>query len=80
LALLINEAASHLLGFIPDGRFKLELLTDPDFGDNEQLFLGVVTGLNEDQALEALQRFDQEWWVHNARQARGILCIDLTAG
>jgi hypothetical protein len=34
--------------------------------------------LPEAEALEALRRFDREWWVHNAGRAQGMLCIDLS--
>ncbi len=78
LALVVGEAADQLLRFIPDGRLSLEALPDPDYGDSGQLFLGLHTRLRGDEALEALGRFDQEWWVPNAGRARGLLCIDLS--
>lgn len=77
LTALVSDAADELTRFIPDGRLRLELLSDPDYGDDDQLFLGVHTSLPDGEALEALGRFDQEWWVHNAGRAGGLLCIDL---
>jgi transcriptional regulator with XRE-family HTH domain len=77
LAALVREAADRLVTSIPDARLSLELLVDPDNGECEQLFLGVTTNLQEGDALEALRRFDQEWWVRQAHRARGRLCIDL---
>jgi transcriptional regulator with XRE-family HTH domain len=77
LDLLVREAADQLLKFIPDARLTLGLLTDPDYGESEQLFLGITTSLQEGDALAALQRFDQQWWVRQARRAHGRLCIDL---
>jgi hypothetical protein len=78
LAKLVSEAADQLVRFIPDARLSVELLPDPDYGDDEQLFLGVSTSLQDAEALQALRRFDQEWWVHHARRACGLLCIDLS--
>jgi len=78
LATLVNEAADQLVKLIPDARLNLELLTDPDYGEGEQLFLGISTSLNDAQALQALRRFDRDWWVQHARRARGLLCIDLS--
>ena len=77
LAPLVAEAADRLGRLIADAWMRLELLVDPDYGDTEQLFLGVCTSLPENEALEVLRRFDQAWWVHNARRGRGLLCIDL---
>ena len=71
---LINEAAEQLRTRIPDARFELKVLIDPEYV-GEELFLGVATDLDEE---EALDRFDREWWVHNVRRGRGLLVIDLT--
>ena len=78
LASIVTEAANQLINFIPDARLKLEVITDPDYGDGEQLFLGVSTSLDEAEALEALRRFDREWWIHHVRRTSGVLCIDLS--
>jgi hypothetical protein len=78
LADLVSEAADQLVDFIPDARLRLELLKDPDYGEGEQLFLEVATGLEDGEARETLRRFDQEWWVHHVQRARGLLCIDLS--
>jgi hypothetical protein len=78
LAVVIGEAASELTGVMPDVRLSLELLPDSDYGGGDQLFLGVSTSLDEDEALAALRRFDEEWWVHHVGRARGLLCIDLS--
>ena len=78
LILLLEEAADQLARFIPDSRLTIEMLPDPDHGGEDQLFLGVHTALPEDAALVALGRFDQEWWVPNARRGRGLVCIDLS--
>src|SRR5258708_32586730 len=77
LAELVAEAADRIVGFIPSARLRLELLSDPDYGDSEQLFLGITTSLDEHEALKALCRFDRAWWVHQAYRAHGPLCIDL---
>jgi len=80
LADVVRDAADQLVTLIPDARLRLDLLTDPDYGEGEQLFLGVSTHMQDEDALEALRRFDQEWWVHHIRRARGLLCIDLSDG
>src|SRR5688572_13490324 len=77
LASIVQDAANQLARLMPDARLKLELMADPDYGEGEQLFLGVSTSLSEEEALEALRRFDQDWWVHHVRRAHGLLCIDL---
>ena len=78
LATVVREAAEQLVSFIPDVRLNLELIGDPDYGEGDQLFLGVSTGLQDSDALKVLRRFDQEWWVHQVRRTHGLLCIDLS--
>lgn len=76
LAAMIQEAADQLVRFIPDARLSLELLTDPEYGD-EELRLGVATKLPVLEALEALDRFDEAWWLPNARRARDLFFVNL---
>ena len=77
LAALVEEAKSRLRGFIPDARFRTRLESDPDYGGDEQVVLGVSTDLPEEEALAALRRFDREWWVQEVTRAGGRLCVDL---
>lgn len=76
LAPLIQEAADQLVRFIPDARFTLEMVTDPEYGD-EELVLRVATSLPALEALEALDRFDEAWWLPNARRACGLFFVNL---
>jgi transcriptional regulator with XRE-family HTH domain len=77
LAPVIQEAADQLVQFIPDARLTLEVIVDPEYGDDEKLFLGAATSLQGLEALAALRRFDQGWWHQNARRARGLLLVDV---
>jgi transcriptional regulator with XRE-family HTH domain len=78
---LINEAVDQITRIIPvpDARFRLEYLVDPEYGDTEELFLGPSCDLELDPkaALDLLRRFDREWWVHNSRRGGGLLIVDL---
>ena len=78
---LVNEAVERLANIIavPDARFRLEYLVDPEYGDTEELFLGPASafGLDPKVALDVLRRFDQEWWVHNSRRGGGLLIVNL---
>ena len=73
---LVNEAAEQLSRYLPDARFHLRYLPDPE-SDYEQLFLGASTTLLEDEEETALDRFDQEWWLQSVWRAHGLLIIDI---
>jgi transcriptional regulator with XRE-family HTH domain len=77
LVRLVHEAAEELHRFIPQAELTLELLPDPDYGEGDQLFLGVSSTLPERDVQEALRQFDRRWWVRHAHRADGLLCIDL---
>lgn len=77
LDVLLDEAVEQIRRVIPEAHVKLELSPDPDYGEEQQLFLGISSDLSESEALLALRRFDQDWWVHEVRRANGLLCIDL---
>lgn len=74
---LIREAAEHLVQFIPDARLTLEVVTDPEYGGDEELLLWAATSLPALEALAALDRFDDAWWLHNARRARGLFFVNV---
>lgn len=77
LGALVNEATGELLTRFPGADLRLEVVADPDYGGWDQLFLGVVAPGGGDDAMEALRRFDEQWWIHHVGRARGRLCVDL---
>ena len=76
LSTLVSQAVEHLERYFPDGRMHLRLLVDPEYGD-EGLFLGVSTDLDDASALDALERFDQQWWTQNLHRSQASLVIDI---
>jgi transcriptional regulator with XRE-family HTH domain len=79
LAALVEQAQVEVVKAIPDARFTLELLVDPDDAEDDggQLMLGILTDLPYEEGLAALARFDAAWWLDNVARAIGRLCIDI---
>jgi transcriptional regulator with XRE-family HTH domain len=77
MAGLIAEAERELLRFFPDAGLRLDLVVDPEYGEPEQLILGILTALPAAEAVSALLRFDEAWWAPRARMAGGRLIVDL---
>lgn len=77
LTALVEEAAAQLRERMPGTRLTLRVERDPEYGDDEQIVLGISPGSADLDAIEALRRFDREWWVTRVAAARGRLCIDL---
>ncbi|HMH44636.1 MAG TPA: hypothetical protein VK557_14190 [Pyrinomonadaceae bacterium] len=57
---------------------SLELFTDPeDIQSRPKLFALIRTTLGPKDASTRLDRFDQEWWLHQAREVRRVMNIDV---
>ena len=61
--------------FGPSPEVILEVVTDPEAEDDRELFAFIRTDLPPEEALRRLERLDQEWWLGEADQAEGKLCI-----
>ncbi|HEY3115815.1 MAG TPA: helix-turn-helix transcriptional regulator [Chloroflexota bacterium] len=77
LADLIADAADQLPHFFPDASATLEVVYDPEYEDDGQLFMGIRSSLPRREAFEVLDKFDKSWWLYNVRRANGLLIIDL---
>jgi transcriptional regulator with XRE-family HTH domain len=79
---LISEAAEQLSKYFPGAGIRLSHMFDPE-GEGEELILaahvdyGVDSDPNVDEAMDALDRFDQDWWLQNIRRANGLLIVTL---
>lgn len=57
------EARENILKFFPNHSFALEVMADPENEDDPQLILYIQTTLSPDEAIERLDKFDDEWWL-----------------
>jgi hypothetical protein len=60
-----------------DTAIALEVFTDPESDDGQQLFALIQTALPVDAALAQLQRLDQTWWLDAAPAANGLFNLDV---
>lgn len=74
---LLLEAREEILKYFPQSSLSLELKADPEAEDNSQLILYIQTNLPFKEALDQLDKFDEQWWLDKVDQAKGNLCIDL---
>ncbi len=62
--------------FGPDAPVRIEVSTDPEEGYQE-LVAWIQTHLPPEKAVDALDRFDWEWWLNVSLDAKGKLCFDV---
>jgi len=78
LVSLLLEAYSKIRSYFPEyPQVILEVVTDPEVPDDNQLVASIKTNLSPNEALEKLDSFDSEWWLRSMDRARGELCISV---
>jgi hypothetical protein len=71
---ILNEAAPKLQNVFGDQvEVELELFSDPESPIDNELFARVLTRLRAGEALDLLDRFDDEWWLDESPKARCLL-------
>jgi hypothetical protein len=63
--------------FGPDPQVVLEVVSDPEVEDWDELFAYILTSLPADQTLAQLDRFDQEWFLDQLDRTQGLLNFDV---
>jgi len=74
---LLTEAGKEINKYFPEPELFLEIVSDPDGVDPDQLFLYISTDLPPSEARPKLKALDREWWLSALDKAQGKLCISL---
>ena len=71
---LLNEAVPKLREhFGADAMVQLEVFRDPDNGADAEVFARILTDRPSEEALSALDRFDEDWWFDASTRAKCLL-------
>jgi len=74
---LLIEAHDHIRKYFPTADLVLEYVVDPEVADEKQLAIYIATEQDIDDAHDALERFDHDWWLDASDQADDDLYITL---
>lgn len=75
---VLFEAWPHLhQHFGPDLQVALEVVSDPEVENWDELFAYVLTPLLPDEALVRLNNFDQDWFLDQLDRVDGTLNFDV---
>ncbi len=55
----------------------LEVVTDPEVAEDQELLIFIRTSLSPDKAFKKLKEFDKGWWLDTPFNVREKLCIDV---
>ncbi|HDG98752.1 MAG TPA: hypothetical protein ENG73_11405 [Desulfobacterales bacterium] len=70
------EARAKLQGYFPEATFVLQIFTDPE-GRDEKLAILAQVDLSPEEALNKLDRLDDEWLLHVPSDILTKVCIDV---
>jgi hypothetical protein len=77
LILLLLETHEKIAVYFLNSEISLEVITDPEAGDDYQLLASVSTSLGAEDAYRRLKEFDRAWWLDAMVQSQGLLCISV---
>ena len=78
LSSVLVEAHHHLMKYFPNNpQVFLSLGIAPEDMSVDHLTASVASGLDFETSMDALNAFDEEWWLAWQRQTQGKLCITL---
>ena len=74
---LLQEAYMHIKRHLPHSDVVLEVVTDPEIMGQKDLVVFIVVEGKAEEASEALDRLDEEWWLNALERAEDKLHIAL---
>lgn len=75
---LLPEAYDKIRNYFEESsKVSLEVVTDPEVAEDQELLISIHTKLPPDEAFKRLLQFDEEWWLNTPADARKKICIDL---
>ena len=73
----LEQIPLRILEFFPSSKLYLELVTDPEERNEEELFIYIKTSLNPRKALEKLEDFDKNWFIDACLTYDADICVNL---
>ena len=75
---LLLEAPTHVERYFgPNPQLVLEVVTDPEVPDSEELFANICTPLPVEEALERLDQLDEGWFLDQLERTGGRFNFNL---
>lgn len=72
---LLLEALIPLQAYLPGASLFLEVVNDPDALKGDELIVTARRDWTVEEALDALDKFDDAWWLDNIQRAAGNVTI-----
>ena len=74
----LHEVCEYIRNYFRESaQAVLEVVTDPEFAEDQELVIFIHTDLSPEEAFEKLEQIDDEWWLDVPSNVRKKLCIDV---
>ncbi|PXF61753.1 MAG: hypothetical protein C4B59_02555 [Candidatus Methanogaster sp.] len=74
----LHEAYDQIRNYFGESvQAVLEVVTDPEFVEDQELVIYIRTDISPDEALKKLEQIDNAWWLDVPADARKKLCINV---
>ncbi|MBF2057097.1 MAG: hypothetical protein IGQ45_07705 [Cyanobacterium sp. T60_A2020_053] len=77
LFLIVVEAEKQIKKYFNNDKISLNIITDPEIANWENLSITIHTKLNVDQAFDKLKQLDHDWWLDIFAQVGNKLNIHI---
>lgn len=74
LIAILLEAPDKICHYFPEAQLFLECVTDPEGIDDDMLELAICMNLDPDEAVDKLNKFQDDWWLNLSDKIRQPLC------
>ena len=71
---ILLEAPDKICHYFPEAQLFLECVTDPEGIDDDMLELAICMNLDPDEAVDKLNKFQDDWWLNLSDKIRQPLC------
>lgn len=71
---VLLEAPDKICHYFPDAQLFLEVVSDPEGIDDAMLELAICINLEPDEAVDKLNKFQDDWWLNLSDKIRQPLC------
>jgi hypothetical protein len=67
---VLLEAPDKIRHYFPDAQLFLECVTDPEGIDDDLLELAICINIEPDEAVDKLNKFQDDWWLNLSNKIR----------
>jgi hypothetical protein len=77
LTSLLDDAYEDIRKEFPCEKISLEIYSDPAYPTEKEVLISILTSMSPDEAINRLDRVDDDWWINNLGEPYINTCLKL---